>query len=552
MSITPTPYPSKPKFQSIGNTSNSYPTQIAALKKEISSLETKILSLTKINQKLDKKTKEQGEDIKKLKQNNVSLSSDNLILQKSLQKISAEKLSLEEQIKDNKKYITKIENKLINGASNQYLNEQITNLKNEKELMNEEIEHLNKTIEKISKEKEHYEDEIKILNKAVELKLNEVVTSLKEKNIKVNKDTLLNIGIQKEEKEKILSSINTMQTELDRLKIVIKEKDDKIKELIFAKNHLTEMLVEKDTFVNNFNQQKDEMTGTINQLISERDLLRDCIEKANIQQKAIENDVKFEATEYQNKIKELQKELIEVNQKNIEASTQVDILNKTIEILKDKNTNLEASYKSNAIKVAELETTKNNIDVLYQQAKSENENSKLEVITLNKKINELNEQMHKLEEENIQILSKLKTTTIEGENIRVDLVKQNMILSQNESKLKNQVTKSQEEIDKLKKEKEDYKRLLSEMNVRREELTKEKDEKETEPSNHIMTLQNNNNMLLLTRRTEENYAKTEADTLSEEKKKKSMNIMDLIKKEKEKNNSVMEEIRRVKAALANN
>ena len=149
MSITPTPYPSKPKFQSIGSTSNSYPTQIAALKKEISSLETKILSLTKINQKLDKKTKEQGEDIKKLKQNNVSLSSDNLILQKSLQKISAEKLSLEEQIKDNKKYITKIENKLINGASNQYLNEQITNLKNEKELMNEEIEHLNKTIEKI-------------------------------------------------------------------------------------------------------------------------------------------------------------------------------------------------------------------------------------------------------------------------------------------------------------------------------------------------------------------------------------------------------------------
>ena len=108
------------------------------------------------------------------------MSSDNLILQKSLQKISAEKLSLEEQIKDNKKYITKIENKLINGASNQYLNEQITNLKNEKELMNEEIEHLNKTIEKISKEKEHYEDEIKILNKAVELKLNEVVTSLKE------------------------------------------------------------------------------------------------------------------------------------------------------------------------------------------------------------------------------------------------------------------------------------------------------------------------------------------------------------------------------------
>ena len=294
MSITPTPYPSKPKFQSIGNTSNSYPTQIAALKKEISSLETKILSLTKINQKLDKKTKEQGEDIKKLKQNNVSLSSDNLILQKSLQKISAEKLSLEEQIKDNKKYITKIENKLINGASNQYLNEQITNLKNEKELMNEEIEHLNKTIEKISKEKEHYEDEIKILNKAVELKLNEVVTSLKEKNIKVNKDTLLNIGIQKEEKEKILSSINTMQTELDRLKIVIKEKDDKIKELIFAKNHLTEMLVEKDTFVNNFNQQKDEMTGTINQLISERDLLRDCIEKANIQQNTYYEVQKFE------------------------------------------------------------------------------------------------------------------------------------------------------------------------------------------------------------------------------------------------------------------
>lgn len=67
MNYLPTPYPTKFKFQTIQNPSSntsSYPIQIASLKKEFSELEAKVSSLTKLNKKLDKKSKEQGDFVK--------------------------------------------------------------------------------------------------------------------------------------------------------------------------------------------------------------------------------------------------------------------------------------------------------------------------------------------------------------------------------------------------------------------------------------------------------------------------------------------------------
>ena len=571
MNYLPTPYPTKLKFQTIQNPSSnasSYPTQIASLKKEVSELETKVLSLTKLNKKLDKKTKEQGEELKKLKQSHSSLSSDNIILQKSLQKISNEKLNLESTLEENNKYINKLEIKLVNGASNQFLNEQITNLKNQKDSLSETINQLKKEIEKITKDKLHYEQEIKILNKALELKLEDLNSN--NKNGAITKEILIDFGLKIEEKNKIILAQTTMKKENESMKKIIKERDEKIQELLFAKDHLTQMLADKDTCTDNYENEKQEYQKTIQQLITERDVLRDCIEKANIQQKAIENDVQFEAKEYQTKINNLQNEISELNQKNLENSTQVEILNKTLTILKNKNIQLESTCKEKVEKYAEQDAKIENLNNKIISLQNDNSNMKIENDSLIQKVNELNEQMHNMEAENLELISKVKSITIDRENCRVDLVKQNLILTQSESKLKNQVAKCYEEIEKLKKEKEEYKNIINDMSEKTNIILQEKKEIEIEnntkniqiqklKSNNMFIMKGignkiNNKEILTTDLSIKEHAKTD-NCLYEEEKQPHINsnqIIDMIRKEKEKNKSVMNEIRKIKSVLSSN
>lgn len=571
MNYLPTPYPTKFKFQTIQNPSSntsSYPTQIASLKKEVSELEAKVSSLSKLNKKIDKKAKEQGEELKKLNQSHCSLSSDNTILQKSLQKISNEKLNLQSTLEEKNKYINKLENKLVNGASNQFLNEQITNLKNQKDSLSETMNKMKKEIDKITKDKLHYEQEIKILNKALELKLEEINSN--NKNEVITKETLIDFGLKIEEKNKIILVQATLKKENENMKKIIKERDEKIQELLFAKDHLTQMLADKDTCADNYENEKQEYKKAIQQLITERDLLRDCIEKANIQQKAIENDVQFEAKEYQTKINNLQKEISELNQKNIENSTQIEILNKTLTILKNKNIQLESTCKEKIEKYAEQEGKVENFNNKIISLQNENSNMKIENDSLIQRVNGLNEQMHNIEAENLELISKVKSLTIDNENCRVDLVKQNLILTQSESKLKNQVAKCYEEIEKLKKEKEEYKNIINEMSEKANIILQEK--KEIEIENNIKNIQiqklKSNNMLIMkgmgnktnnkeilnTELSLKEHAKTDNPLYEEEKQPhiNSNQIIDMIRKEKEKNKSVMNEIRKIKSVLSSN
>ena len=94
-------------------------------------LENKYDNLMKLFLKSEKKIKEQTEELKKLKSSNDILAKENNIHKKSIQKINNEKIGLEKTIEENKKYISKIENKLINGVKNQFLIEKINHLNKE-------------------------------------------------------------------------------------------------------------------------------------------------------------------------------------------------------------------------------------------------------------------------------------------------------------------------------------------------------------------------------------------------------------------------------------
>ena len=80
-------------------------------------------NLMKLFSKSEKKIKEQSEELKKNKTVNDMLIKENNLNKKTIQKISTEKNMLEKTIEENKKHISKIENKVK-------MNKIITEMKN--------------------------------------------------------------------------------------------------------------------------------------------------------------------------------------------------------------------------------------------------------------------------------------------------------------------------------------------------------------------------------------------------------------------------------------
>ena len=72
----------------------------------------------------------------------------------------------------------------------------------------------------------------------------------------------------------------------------------------------------------------------------------------------------------------------------------------------------------------------------------------------------MNEQLHKIEKENIELLSKIQLITADNNNIQNDLIRQNMDLCQQISKLKEQIKENIKENEILKDERDKYKNLM--------------------------------------------------------------------------------------------
>ncbi len=67
---------------------------------------------------------------------------------------------------------------------------------------------------------------------------------------------------------------------------------------------------------------------------------------------------------------------------------------------------------------------------------------------------------NKIEKENIELLSKIKLITADNNNIQKDLIRQNMDLCQQISKLKEQIKENIKENDILKDERDKYKDII--------------------------------------------------------------------------------------------
>jgi hypothetical protein len=128
---------------------------------------------------------------------------------------------------------------------------------------------------------------------------------------------------------------------------------------------------------------------------------------------------------------------------------------------------------------------------LHDELKCENEE-------ITKKLDEAQVTLKHLECENLDLIKKNKNLISTQENLHKDAVKQNQTLTVNEQKLKEQLAKNILELDYLKEERENLKKIMNEAVNKCSTLIKEKNELERElinKTNQIENLKNSNQLL---------------------------------------------------------
>ena len=323
------------------------------------------------------------------------------------------------------------------------------------------------------------------------------------------------------------------------------------------------MMILKENLFDNLNNEKENLKSAVNQITKERDMLKQLIETAHIEQKKIEKDVLFEAKENNNKISSLELEIKDLTQQLNQSKIENEMLNKSLNILNEKYQKIDSDYKLN---IEELTKVKSEIEGFKQKnSTNENINDQLNYTNeeLNKKNNELNEQIHQIEKQNIDLLSKIQLITVDKNNIQNDLVKQNMDLCQQISRLKEQINNYIKENEILKEERDKYKNIMIEMTEHSNNLLKDdnlKIQKEiisTLSSNKSKSnINSNNNTLtdinnkIISQKEENDYNfKNKNDNLSFDDynlNKTNNNILQKIRYEKEKYKNILEDIKKIK------
>ena len=587
--LEPTPYPSRLTPAIIPQkpiNSTDYQTQFNFVKNELLALENKYANLTKLFLKSEKKIKEQTEELKKLKRSNDSLIKENNIQKKSIQKINNEKSMLEKTIEENKIYISKIENKLINGVKNQFLIEQNKSLKERIDILEVENKKLMDKEEYINNEKKTIEKQAKIIQKVMQIKTEEIQNFLKNEengnNENNNNDNINNNSdIENKMNEEIIYNIGKIKNENEELKIkneiLIKENDElskknnllqeKVQELNFAKSTLTKMVVEKDNTINEISLQKNEDDNNIEKLKGEKNILHKLLNNMKIKQKEDEERQKKEEEdkkriEEKNKKKEEENILNINNEKNMikdykikiqileysnkdlteklaNADNQIDILEKNLEVISQKNIKIEKLYKENisqnSIFLNEVKTLKiecDNQNIAFNKLKLANDKN----ICI---INELNNKLHECEKENLKLISKLNKQIFEKDYVENNLVKQNnqMLLYNKEQEEK--IKKLINENNILNQEKAQYKKLIEQIFNHSNKLIKEKNisiirqqiKDIKNISNSICTTNNkhdifNYDYFIQKKNSENNFNNIENSGLTSERKNNGGNIYD--------------------------
>ena len=164
----------------------------------------------------------------------------------------------------------------------------------------------------------------------------------------------------------------------------------------------------------------------------------------------------------------------DLTEKLANADNQIDILEKSLEAISQKNKKIENLYKENisqnTIFLNEVKTLKaecDNQNLAFKKLKISNDKN----IAI---INELNNKLHEYEKENLKLISILNKQIFEKDYVENNLVKQNNQILINNKEQEEKIQKLIYENNILNQEKDQYKKLLEQIYNHTNKLIKEK------------------------------------------------------------------------------
>lgn len=382
-------------------------------------LKCKNAKLEMTNEKNTKKISELTNEINKLKLERENLNKELAISKRSNEKIIGEKNVIELQLKENKQYIVKLENKIfeLSKSKTQSVYELNQKLKKENEEYATMLSNSKDDNDKLKIDIEKYKKEIAVLNNALNIKVN----NLKFKN-DIKSSLFYDVGLIKEEMDELKAKTYQKDSLILDLKSEVDKKNILLQDLTFDKANIVEELMtikeENEKLLQQTNKDMEEIEKLKREIelsskrLSEFKTISSQREQSPIEKK---EEKKKEDNPLLSDIQsELKNEFKIKYQKAIEANSKLTEQIKNYENEKKNLNNTINELKEELIQKG-YELSELNIKI-----KEENDN-KERMKTQNKKINEnlsqLKKEKEKLSKQNVTI--SLQKDSLEQENKKI-------------------------------------------------------------------------------------------------------------------------------------
>lgn len=535
-------------------------------KSEYIELEHKLNQQIKNNQKQAKKLTELQDEIKKMRTEKIGTEKEITFLISNLERMRTEAMKNNKTIEDNKILIRKMEGKLVQNVKNQNLvelnhklNEEIEGFDLKMSIKEKEISDLKMEISKLGIEN-------KSLNKALEVRVDGFNTTSKfQNNLKTN--ILLDIGRIKTELEAVKEKEDTLERENKKLSIEKDEYLEKIKELTYGKTYLTELLVETETRLQKKIEENSEMKEYVLSINKEKQILEDLMGRVTYENEELRKEInnkigkyEWESKEFKQKAESLSKE----NERNKEVvqifERKLNESREEINKLEEENFKMRLKEKENISLIKSL-TAKNAI--------IENENTKnlTEKIELEEKIEGLLIKINEIKKEKSDLFERNRILESSQTQTETDVIAENKRLELNEKVLKEKldslektILKYESENEKLRKQFNEAVDLISSLRKDKESLIEDNEQK----GGIIESMKKNMKMskFSLGKEKDEKYEKErgvddevcikeKVNMGISQKETENSSLISLIRKEKEKNSNLLEEIKKMKKTLIN-
>ena len=450
------------------------------------------------NEKNIKKLSEITQELNSIKKEKETLIKELSIAKISMEKILGEKGVLDNQIKDNKQYILKLETKIfeLSKSKSQSIYEINQKLKKENDELNQVIANNNKEKEVLISEKEKMQKEIATLHNALNIK----IQNLKFKD-DIKASLFYDVGLIKQEMDEFKAKSIEKDTLICSLQAEIEKKNELLQELTFDKTNIVEELM-------TIKKENERLIKQTNEDMDEIERLRKEIEVSSKRLTEITNSYRVDSSPKN------------ISAPNEEAQKKSDLLN-------DIQNSLKQEFNTKYTKVIEVNNK------LSEQIKMLEKENKVNT----EKINELNEIIKTKNNELNDLQSLYKTLTVKME----DYIEQNK--------------KCKESLSQTKKDKDSLSKKL--INVSMQKDLCDTENKKLKEQNHSLLLQieqlKSKNLLLHQNLTNAiQYSETilnNNDNINPVDigyaKVSETNILSLIKRESEKNKEYSEQIERI-------